>query len=102
RFQTMAPTETTDLELPVPAAASQAADAVPAGAPSSATETDVLRRLRAACDVLEEIERDRGLLAPVPADDRARLLRAARLVSNPDNRARRRLVKATARQRRRA
>ena len=99
----MAPTVTPDLELPVPAVAGEAtAEDLAARAPSSAAESDLLDRLRAAADVLEEIERDRGLLAPVPPDDCARLLRAARLVSNPDYRARRRLVKATARQRRRA
>src|SRR5436190_6074188 len=96
----MPTTVTPDLELGSPVAAGEAAaDAVAAGPPA---KTALIERLRAAAEVLEEIERDRGLLAPVPESDRVRLLRAARLVSNPDNRARRRLVKATARQRRHA
>ncbi len=98
----MTPTVTPDLELVAEP------ETPPADAPSArdgaapAAENAFVHRLRAAADLLEEIEADRGLLAPISAEERARLLRAARLVSNPDNRARRRLVKATARQRRRA
>ncbi len=57
-------------------------------------------RLRAVAEALEAIDADRGLLAQISQEERQRLLRAARQVSMPDNRARRRLVKATARQQR--
>ncbi|MGE0641688.1 MAG: SDR family oxidoreductase [Thermoanaerobaculia bacterium] len=50
--------------------------------------------------MLETIEADRGVLARIPEADRQRLLRATRQVSHPDPRARRRLVKATTRERR--
>ncbi|MBP9143165.1 MAG: SDR family oxidoreductase [Thermoanaerobaculia bacterium] len=56
--------------------------------------------MRAAAALLEAVEHDRGLLARVPEEDRQRLLRATRQVSHPDPRARRRLVKATTRERR--
>src|SRR5215210_6046457 len=59
----------------------------------------ILERLRAATALLESIVADRGVLARVPAADRRRLLDAAGLVFNPDVRARRRMVKATVRQR---
>jgi NAD(P)-dependent dehydrogenase (short-subunit alcohol dehydrogenase family) len=58
-----------------------------------------LDRLRAAAELLEAIVADRGLLASVPAEDRHRLLNAAGSVYVPDTTARRRLVKATIRQR---
>ena len=60
----------------------------------------VSERLRAVAEALEAIDADRGLLAQISQEERQRLLRAARQVSMPDNRARRRLVKATARQQR--
>jgi NAD(P)-dependent dehydrogenase (short-subunit alcohol dehydrogenase family) len=60
----------------------------------------LVERLRAAAELLESVDADRGLLAQVSEEDRQRLLRASRKVSMPDNRARRRLVKATARQKR--
>ncbi|MEO7973949.1 MAG: oxidoreductase, partial [Thermoanaerobaculia bacterium] len=56
--------------------------------------------MRAAAELLEAVEGDRGLLARIPEEDRQRLLRATRQVSHPDPRARRRLVKATTRERR--
>jgi NAD(P)-dependent dehydrogenase (short-subunit alcohol dehydrogenase family) len=62
----------------------------------------LLERLRAAADLLEAIVADRGLLAQVPAEDRHRLLSAAGLVYVPDATARRRMVKATIRQRKAA
>ncbi|HEX6433185.1 MAG TPA: oxidoreductase, partial [Gemmatimonadales bacterium] len=62
----------------------------------------LLRRLRAAADLLEEIVADRGLLAAVPEEDRHRLLNAAGQVYVPDTTARRRMVKATIRQRKAA
>ena len=61
-----------------------------------------LERLRAAADLLQEIVADRGLLAGVPSDDRHRLLNAAGAVYVPDATARRRMVKATLRQRKAA
>jgi NAD(P)-dependent dehydrogenase (short-subunit alcohol dehydrogenase family) len=59
----------------------------------------LLERIRAAADLLEEIVADRGLLAEVPAEDRHRLVNAAGQVYMPDTAARRRMVKATVRQR---
>ena len=56
-------------------------------------------RLRAAADLLESIAKNRALLSQVTAEDRARLLHAAGEVYCPDVGARRRLVKATKRQR---
>ncbi|MEO8276225.1 MAG: SDR family oxidoreductase [Thermoanaerobaculia bacterium] len=56
--------------------------------------------MRSATEFLEEVEKDRALLVQVPEADRQRLLRATRQVSHPDPRARRRMVKATTRQRR--
>ncbi len=67
---------------------------------AAAAEGPLLDRLRAAADLLEAVEANRGLLAQVPEEDRQRLLRATRQVSHPDPRARRRLVKATTRERR--
>ena len=58
-----------------------------------------LDRLRAATAVLEELVADRALLAGVPPDDQRRLLQAAGQVYSPDAIARRRLVRATMRQR---
>jgi NAD(P)-dependent dehydrogenase (short-subunit alcohol dehydrogenase family) len=58
-----------------------------------------LDRIRAAAELLEAIVADRGLLAEVPAEDRHRLLNAAGAVYVPDTTARRRMVKATIRQR---
>jgi NAD(P)-dependent dehydrogenase (short-subunit alcohol dehydrogenase family) len=65
-------------------------------------ELAFLERLRAATDLLEAIVADRGLLAGVPPEDRHRLLNAAGQVYVPDAAARRRMVKATIRQRKAA
>ncbi len=65
-------------------------------------ETQLLERARAAAELLEAIDADRGLLAQLPAEERQRLLHATRVVSDPDPRARRRLVKASARLRKAA
>jgi NAD(P)-dependent dehydrogenase (short-subunit alcohol dehydrogenase family) len=66
-------------------------------------DPDMLReRIRAAAELLEAIDADRGLLASLSPEERERFLRATRVVSDPDPRARRRLVKATARQRKAA
>jgi len=70
--------------------------------PKEEIVSPVAERLRAAADLLEAIDADRGLLAQVTAEERQRLLRAARQVTEPDHRARRRLVKATIRQRKAA
>ncbi len=74
--------------------------APPSGLRPGRVDPALLERLRAAAEILEAIEANRGLLAGVPEADRQRLLRASRQVSHPDSRARRRLVKATARLRR--
>ncbi len=63
---------------------------------------DFLLRLQAATEFLEEIVADRGLLAGIRADDRRRLLDAVGLVYHPDPIQRRKLVKATVRQRKAA
>jgi NAD(P)-dependent dehydrogenase (short-subunit alcohol dehydrogenase family) len=65
-------------------------------------ETPLVKRVRAAAELLEAIDADRGLLAQLPAEDRQRFLHATRIVSDPDPRARRRLVKASARLRKAA
>ena len=70
--------------------------------PDDESEVPFAERLREAADVLEAIDADRGLLSLVSAEERQRLLRAARQVTEPDHRARRRLVKATIRQRKAA
>jgi NAD(P)-dependent dehydrogenase (short-subunit alcohol dehydrogenase family) len=59
-------------------------------------------RVRSAAELLEAIVADRALLASVPEDDRTRLLQAAGQVSRPDAIDRRRLVKATKRDRKAA
>src|SRR5688500_2411105 len=63
-------------------------------------EPSFLERLRSAIALLESIHGDRGQLATVPAEDRHRLMQAARHVFEPDANARRRLVRATRRHRR--
>ena len=59
----------------------------------------LLARLRAAADTLEAVAANRALLASLPEAERTRLLQAAGRVSRPDAVDRRRLVKATQRQR---
>jgi NAD(P)-dependent dehydrogenase (short-subunit alcohol dehydrogenase family) len=61
--------------------------------PEEAADDVLLVRLREAAELLEEIGRDRGLLARVPDDDRKRLLAAVGEVFSPDINARRRLRK---------
>src|SRR5688500_20356892 len=65
-------------------------------------ETTLLERVRAAAELLESIDADRGILAQVPQEESRRLLHATRQVSDPDPRARRRLVKASNRRRKAA
>ena len=57
------------------------------------------QRLRDAAELLEAIASNRALLAGMPDEERLRLLQAAGQVSRPDAVARRRLVKATQRER---
>ena len=70
--------------------------------PAADRETPLVERLRAAVELLEAIDANRGLLAGAPAEEVQRLLQATRKVSEPDHRARRKLVKASARQRKAA
>jgi Dehydrogenases with different specificities (related to short-chain alcohol dehydrogenases) len=57
------------------------------------------QRVRIAAELLESLDRDRGQLAQVSAEEQQRLLHATRRVAEPDHRARRRLVKASVRER---
>ncbi len=59
-------------------------------------------RVRAASELLESIDADRGILAQLTPEERQRFLQATRVVSDPDPRARRKLVKASARRRKAA
>jgi NAD(P)-dependent dehydrogenase (short-subunit alcohol dehydrogenase family) len=68
----------------------------------TAEEIEIRERVRIATELLESIDRDRGLLAQLGPEERERFLRATRVVSDPDPRARRRLVKASKRQRKAA
>jgi len=63
---------------------------------------DLLARVREATETLEEIVRDRGVLASLSLEERTRLLTAAGDVFEPDVRQRRRLTKVTRRERRAA
>jgi NAD(P)-dependent dehydrogenase (short-subunit alcohol dehydrogenase family) len=65
-------------------------------------EVPFAQRVRDALALLEAIDGDRGLLAQVSAEERTRLLTITRRVSEPDHRARRRLVKASIRERKAA
>src|SRR5687768_1847521 len=71
--------------------------------PASATDETLLReRVRAATELLESIDGDRAILAQLPPEERQRFLHATRVVSDPDPRARRRLVKGSKRKRKAA
>ena len=70
--------------------------------PKSLEDVTLTDRLRAATELLESIAGNRALLAGVPEEDRTRLLQAAGQVSRPDAVDRRRLVKASKRQRKAA
>src|SRR5688500_4324512 len=59
-------------------------------------------RVKEAMDLLASIDTDRGLLAELGSEERQRLLDLTRRVTDPDHVARRRLVKATAKQRKAA
>ena len=73
--------------------------APPATSPQPPAPAELLARLRAAADTLEAVAGNRALLASLPEAERTRLLQAAGRVSRPDAVDRRRLVKATQRQR---
>ena len=62
-------------------------------------DTALAERLKAAIDMLEKVANDRALLSALPSEERTRLLQAAGKIHTPDLEARRRLVKAVARQR---
>ena len=62
--------------------------------PEGDRDPTLSERVRAATELLERIVADRGLLAHLQPEERMRLLRAAGHVYSPDNRARKRLVKA--------
>ncbi|HYO77871.1 MAG TPA: oxidoreductase, partial [Thermoanaerobaculia bacterium] len=64
--------------------------------------TTMKERVAAATELLEAIDRDRGLLAQLTAAERQRFLQATRIVSDPDPRSRRRLAKASRRERKAA
>ena len=66
------------------------------------TDPVLTDRVRAAAELLESIVADRGILAGIPKEDKRRLLDAAAQVYHPDAKARRLLVKATVRERKRA
>src|SRR5687768_2144873 len=68
------------------------------GTTAEAGRQALLDRLRETIELLESIATNRNLLAGLPDEDRARLLRAVELVNNPDSRTLRRLKKATKRQ----
>ncbi len=62
----------------------------------------LLDEVRAATALLTRIIEDRGMLVSVPANERHRFLDAVAQVFNPDARSRRAMVKATARERKKA
>jgi NAD(P)-dependent dehydrogenase (short-subunit alcohol dehydrogenase family) len=70
--------------------------------PESDEELPFDERVRIAAELLESLDRDRGQLVQVSAEERQRLLHATRRVAEPDHRARRRLVKASVRERKAA
>lgn len=61
-------------------------------------DTALPERLRSAMELLEQLAANRALLAELPVDERARLLKAAGDIYCPDVAQRRRLVKARVRQ----
>src|SRR6185436_13073680 len=67
--------------------------------PEASEDSALTERVREAAETLEKIVADRGLLARLTADERQRLIRAAGHVYAPDNRARRRMIKAKVRRR---
>ncbi len=70
--------------------------------PPPAADPSLLERLRAAADLLEQVDADRRLLDALPGDERARLHRAIARVHHPEPKGRRRTLKLEARERERA
>ncbi len=68
-------------------------------APPAADDISLSERLRAALDLLEQIDADRSLLDALPDAERARLHRVVAKVSDPEPKARRKKLKQQARQR---
>ena len=72
------------------------------GTTAEAGRQALLDKLRETAELLERIASDRNVLAGVPDEEKARLLRAVELVNNPDSRTLRRQAKAAKRQKRMA
>src|SRR5687768_18419865 len=70
------------------------------GPTAEAGRRALLEKLRETAELLESIANDRNVLAGVPDEEKARLLRAVELVNNPDSRTLRRQAKAAKRQKR--
>lgn len=68
-------------------------------APTAADDLSLSERLRAALDLLEQIDADRSLLDALPDAERARLHRVVAKVSDPEPKARRKKLKQQAKQR---
>ncbi len=66
--------------------------------PHNSSDEALQARVREAAQMLEEIGRDRGLLARISSEDRKRLLNAVGVVFSPDIGARRRLRKEALKQ----
>jgi NAD(P)-dependent dehydrogenase (short-subunit alcohol dehydrogenase family) len=84
------------------ASPSSVSAATGASPPAGEHGQDFLRRLREAAALLESVVAHRELLVGVSSEDRTRLVRAAGLVSRPDAASRRRVVKASKRERKAA
>ncbi|MGE0445499.1 MAG: SDR family NAD(P)-dependent oxidoreductase [Vicinamibacterales bacterium] len=61
------------------------------------SDTTLRERLQAALELLEAVGADRRVLDELSEEEKSRLLRAIDLANNPDDRTRRRLLKATRR-----
>ena len=70
----------------------------PPPAPTPSGADDVVSRLRAATEVLEQASRNRAWLARLPVEERTRLLKVAGEIYAPDPDQRRRLLKARTRE----
>jgi hypothetical protein len=70
--------------------------------PKPDNEIPFSERVRIAAELLESLDRNRGQLVQVSAEEQQRLLHATRRVAEPDHRARRKLVKASVRERKAA
>jgi NAD(P)-dependent dehydrogenase (short-subunit alcohol dehydrogenase family) len=71
----------------------------PGGSAADTAQAEAVARLRAATEALENVVADRALLSLLSIQERTRLLQAAGQIYCPDVRERRRLVKATVRER---